>query len=242
MNGLTRISTRWLVNIPTLKAIANIQRYPYNTFESTQQQLSVDIILWRILLKWNQTNKQSIKTPQQAETWGFTLKTRYAEPLYVLINLFITLFHKHKQPITYLSDAWCKQCKGTSETSIKDVSNDHIDGKTVVRPVVTVNRKFLPIITLQPWSKPKLAHRWAHSHINTDIAPPVTPTVTDDVTMRVHVHNSARKRENIIKAQNPVYGSYIPAPNYFIVIIDHLYNPLVGDKHQLEMQIKLSFL
>jgi hypothetical protein len=55
--------------------------------------------------------------------------------------------------------------------------------------------------------------------------------------------SSAKKRENIIKAQtNPVYGSYIPAPNYFIVIIDHHYNPLVGDKHQLEMQSEMLVL
>jgi len=28
-----------------------------------------------------------------------------------------------------LSDECCKQCKGTSETSVKDVSNDDDDGK-----------------------------------------------------------------------------------------------------------------
>jgi len=54
-----------------------------------------------------------------------TLRTHHAEPLRIE-SLY--LVHLHRKPITYfLSDACCRQCKGTSETSVKDVSNDDDD-------------------------------------------------------------------------------------------------------------------
>jgi len=124
-----------------------------------------------------------------------TLSTHHAMNHYVL-SLFFTLVHLHRKPITYfLSDACCRQCKGTSETSVKDVSNmmTTINASGKGQQKVSTHVHPAAIIQTQACPMPTGEHT----------------TVTDDVTMRVHVHNCAKKRENIIKARtNPVYGFY----------------------------------